>query len=104
MHTRLGQLQAKGGELARAPVGILGGGLRVPPPATRVVQAGAAPRRPGPHLEGTVEALKFGCFLLHHLLSGPRQRGRGRGARGAARGRGSAGEGTLWAGADKGGR
>lgn len=37
-----------------------------------------------PHLERTVEALKFGCSLLHHLQSGPRQRGRGRGARGTA--------------------
>lgn len=51
---------------------------RAPSP---VVPPWAPPNRPAPHLEGTVEALKFGCFLLHHLLSGPRQRGRGRGAR-----------------------
>lgn len=57
-----------------------------------------------PHLERMVEALKFGCFLLHHLLSGPRQRERELRARGSARGRGAAGEETLRAGADKEGR
>lgn len=50
----------------------------------RTRYCGGPPRTGPPHLERTVEALKFGCSLLHHLQSGPRQRGRGRGARGAA--------------------
>lgn len=103
VRTQLGQPQAQGGGATRARVHP-GGGLCAPPPAARLVRPRAPPGRPGPHLERTVEALKFGCFLLHHLLSEPRQRGRGRGARGAARGRGAAEEGTLWVGADKGGR
>lgn len=86
------------------PQGILRAGSAPPPPATRVVQLRTPPTRLDPHLERVVEALKFRCFLLHHLLSGPRQRGRGRRARGLARGQGAAGEGTLRAVADKGGR
>lgn len=101
----MGQLQTQGGGQALTPGrgGSWGWATR-PPPATRVAQPQATPNPPGPHLERTVEALKFGCFLLHHLLSGPRQRGRGRRARGGGpwagggRGRDPAG------GADKGER